>query len=141
MQGRCHARAHFTRVVVALSYAPIARGASTRALPESFASPHALLLRAAVRLFRQCARHAQAVARDAGISHEVARRGPAVEDAHPLEPLLVVVAQRLPALAREAGEVLGYVDSTRRTRTAHALSSRWPDRGSRAPSVRLLALL
>ena len=33
-------------------------------------------------------------------------RGLAVEDADPLQPLLVVVGDRLPALAREADEVL-----------------------------------
>src|SRR5439155_22399834 len=81
--------------------------------------------------------------------------GPAVEPAHPLEPLLVVVTELLPALAREPHEILLHVetvalglhrldavhDATRRSRTAHALSSGWRESGSRAESVRLLALL
>ncbi len=90
--------------------------------------------------------------------HEVARRGAAMEDAHPLQPLLVVVGDGLPALAREADEILGDVEAVarglqgfdlvhrgisarRRSRTAHAFSSGCWERGSRALRVRLLALL
>ena len=95
--------------------------------------------------------------RHADAHHEMAGRRLAVEDADPLQPLLVVVGDGLPALAREAHEVLGHVEpvlfrlqgldavhglrSSRRRRTAQAFSSGCRERGSRVLSVRLLALL
>src|SRR4030095_6084571 len=96
--------------------------------------------------------------------HEMARRGFAVENADPLQTLLVVVRDRPPSLAGEADEVFGDVEpvalgfqrfdlvhgvsvacrtfpAARRRRTAHAFNSGWRDSGSRPPRVRLLALL
>src|SRR2546428_650534 len=90
----------------------------------------------------------------ANAHHEVAGRRPSEEDADPLQPLLVVVADRLPALASETGEIhveavtngferLDLVHARAseilRSRTAHAFSSGCCDSGSRALSVRLLA--
>ena len=90
--------------------------------------------------------------------HEVAGGRPAEKDTDPLQALLVVVADRLPAFASEPGEVLGDVEAvagglegldlvhaptsaTRRSRTAHAFNSGCCEIGSRAVSVRLLAAL
>src|SRR5262249_53709795 len=124
----------------------------------------------------------QHAVRHADAHHEVAGRRLAMEDAHPLEPLLVVVGDGAPALAREPDQILLDVEAVarrlhgldavhdgptggasngpakppecssrpggavalldnRRSRTAQAFSSGWCESGSRADSVRLLALL
>src|SRR2546427_11878761 len=61
--------------------------------------------------------------------HEMPRRGPAMEDAPPLEPLLVGVAARLPALARETDEVLLHVEAVllrlHRLDAVHSLGPPW----------------
>src|SRR5882672_3610349 len=50
LQRTCHARAHTRAAVATGSYALIARDASTRLVPDSFALPRALLLLGAAQI-------------------------------------------------------------------------------------------
>ena len=103
-------------------------------------------------------RGAHHAVRHANAHHGVSGRRAAHEDPHPLEALLVVLADGLPSFPGEADEIVldlqavllrlerldlvhRRASASGRMRTAQALSSGCFERGSRADRVRLLAAL
>jgi len=91
LQRTCHARAHTRAAVATGSYALIARDASTRLVPDSFALPRALLLLGAAQIIlgvhttRACdcarSRHRRRARADACRAVRTARRSAPARDA------------------------------------------------------------